>query len=635
MTLLLNVKDEDATGSFHVKYYFDQNTNSITESKLYELNNNSYQNVILNIDLSTFEPSDTIHCINIYAVDNLEKTSPEKIYCFKYIKNKPKIILNKGIKIPLTFNVDKYIPINIEYKDERRSGKFKLIKEIYNEDRNLISNQNSSLYNVGDEKPVEISVNISTLNYDTNYYINITAINSHDEESNTLTIQFIISLSTPNLTITNQPKSTYFLNKDNNISLSGHLSDINLGNVSLHYKFDDFVFKQFHSIKIDDIDEDENFNCEIPISSELLKGNNNITIKAIDSFNKDNLATFSFSIEFSQPEIVEFNVIRDSNVYRYNIDTVIPINISFVDYTGAVNLSIKYQIADEIKSVKEIKITNTNIYTSTINIPIPKLTEIDHNLLVFLEDEYRMISYKRSYNFSFKFNEPIISATVSKNVFYRNKDLDIIIDYNITDIDVSGLVKIYIILDSSKDDPFNMTIDSFSILHYSFTFPNNFNEGDHKFEIYCINSNNKESNIIIIDFTYKFNAPVLNIREQPKSDYNLYQNLTLSISGTVKDLDCLGSVIVIILLNNHNIKNETIKIKNDSEHIFTSSIPININDQFQEGSNEIIISSVDDTGKRSNSFVFTFNLIYPPPYTTLDEITNYRFYRLYNRSIPI
>lgn len=316
------------------------------------------------------------------------------------------------------------------------------------------------------------------------------------------------------------------MNKDQSIYITGNIEDTNLGVVSLEYKYNnDNDFIQFNSINIVDIDESKFFSNYIPIKQSLSKGYHIITIRAIDSYNKFDLKVFSFKIILSKPEIVEFSVMRESNIYVNKVNTQIPINLSFVDYNGNVNLDIKYQFDNsEIITIQTIKIRNTSIINYKNDIPLPSLAEKDHTLFIFLEDSSGMTSLFRNYQFDFKYNQteiqinqeydqddhPIYMKGINSSFTLNLKAIDINlveyldINYEIANTNYQRLLKLSMNYKSTKE--FQIQID----------IPVEYEENVYKLKISAKNEFNKVSDVITFYFNFSYNRPLLNVTNQIK-----------------------------------------------------------------------------------------------------------------------
>lgn len=343
-----------------------------------------------------------------------------------------------------------------------------LIKYYFNEDNNT-QNQYEVQVDSNDEtftKPITFPNDLPENNHTIHIYLLKDGFNSK-----TYNLSFEYIYNPPIISITTAPKSSYTKNTDENIIVTGTVSDRDgEDQIDIYCQFDNETPTKEISRSVNDIDVTYEFDFTVKIPSSFSEGTHIIYIWAVDSNQKqsDHLH-YQFDFNYNTPSI---SITTENNQQiRKGINNQIEIKGNVTDLDGSGTVTINYIIDDNglERLVERITIYNTSSHEFNKNIDIPSyLNEGIHKVTIYCYDESLKKSNEENINFIYIFNNPSLIVNKEPLSTYHNK-----IDRNIT---VSGtftnennaehIYFFYVIDNSSRHEIEDITITN----EHEFTF---------------------------------------------------------------------------------------------------------------------------------------------------------------------
>ena len=326
--------------------------------------------------------------------------------------------------------------------------------------------------------------------------------------------------------------------------------------INLMYKFDDKdskILKTYENIG----NEGDHVQLDIPLSSDLPESNNHtISIWAEKGFNrKSNEYILNFSFIYNRPNIEGTTISMSPYTKNINDNIAFEGTVSDNDGNGIVSVYCRFDNETENKMMSKQIINAQNekyALNFTVKIP-PSLTEDFHIIYIWAVDSNQKESDYLHFQFYFKHNEPSISITTDNNMQIRkgiNNKLEI--KGNVIDLDGSGSILIYYIIDNSTEQ-YLETITIYNTSYHEFNkkidLPANLNEEIHEIRIYCKDGNLKKSNEEIINFMYLFNNPSIIVNKEPLSIYHNKIDTNISVSGTFTNDNYADNIYFLSLIH--------------------------------------------------------------------------------------
>ena len=450
----------------------------------------------------------------------------------------------------MIYNVDNFLTINLNYQDPRGGPcwiKYAISSDGYGfQDYQTLElppeiNNNYQSYTVNIkieqlayEKSYELMINGFNPQldiYDCSSYNGYYNGNYYDcQDYNSffgclpIVMQFTIQLSTPVLSITKNPNEKYYKNKDQLISISGTLTDTNLGDVSLQYAYDSSTnFKLYETIKIESITESKQFTMNIPLDQTFSEGTHTIKIKAIDTFNKfQTLDPIKFDFMFNDPDllILDYNEYNPP-VYTKNLKDDLEIQIKLIDYNIVDTLKVDYEFEQTyFTGSVEFQMGNEIEKTDMLYIRIPSdLPENRYIVNLKAVETPERTSVVRKYYFIFKYNKPIITLNNErKEVYYKDTDKYVHISGVVRDERCNENIHIFCNIENMDDQTdTHVDLDNQCYQPFSLKIPiSRVNNGKHRFLINSMNDKQESSEQVSFTTNITFRYQPSNFEDDPK-----------------------------------------------------------------------------------------------------------------------
>ena len=286
-----------------------------------------------------------------------------------------------------------------------------------------------------------------------NQQITIWATDEKNKSSSQYFKTFSYFYNNPAIKITTTPKSSYIKNTDDIIKIVGTVSDRD-GNdiIDIFYKFDNGESIKKSQIIVTNQDTNYPFNFTVQIPSLFSVTQHNISIMAVDSYQKQSNISFSFNYYHNTPILTITN--QNDTKYIKNVDTFITItgSVKDDDETGTVYVKYKVDSNGEEKLLQSFSITTRSFYNINENIPIPSdLSEGIHTIFIWAVDNENMGTDIHILAFIYNYNTPSISITTDdrQTIYKCPNDIEFNICGSVSDLDQSGYFFIYYKFDNS------------------------------------------------------------------------------------------------------------------------------------------------------------------------------------------
>lgn len=626
------VRDPDRMGPIQIWYKYDDQP---SESKLCDVQ-------ITDANPKTFSGSANIHSsltvgshtLIIRAVDNYGLPSEPKNLPFRIDPSIPSLTVNE-IKSKYIRKTDSVISITGTVSDADQIGPIIIWGKI---DQQTGVKITEVQINDASVKSFSGTFSIPPTFSATSHTLSIWAVDNYNKQTDPKILTFTFEYNKPILNLNQIQNRVYWRTIDATLQVRGSVSDADAaGYVTIKYKIDSGSEIDLQRIDITSSGQ-ISISKDITLSNSLARGPHSISFRAVDN---DGLSTssqsFPFSYEYNKPSI-NLNALKTNPYMRTTDKIVISGNVVDQDGFGTVTITYKFDNRNDNNLINlEIKSRNSHSFSKEVAIP-SDLSESKHTITIKCFDNDNMNADPQVLEFNYKYHDPVLEITMSNNIAYTRNSNDIIrISGSVYDLDSLGQVFVKYKIDSGSYTTFQTffitTANKYTISH-DLKLSSSLAEGSHHITIVAIDNDNHESMELLFDFTYSYSAPILSVNAITDITYTRRTDSSIAISGSVKDVDCQGTIYVKYKFDNladQLLKTITLNSCNSVSFSETVTIP----DQLSEDRHKIIIFCVDETNKQSQQFPFSFSFAYNRPMLRIDTINQNTFTKSVDKFIHI
>lgn len=573
--------------------------------------------------------------ITVWAVDSRGKSSKSNpSLSFQYDYNTPVLNVN-AIKSKYIRKIDSVISITGTVSDADQIGPIIIWGKIDQQSGVKIT---EIQINDASGKSFSGTFSIPPTLSATSHTLSIWAVDNYNKQTDPKILTFTFEYNKPILNLNQIQNRVYLRVIDATLQVRGSVSDADAaGYVTIKNKIDSGSEIDLQRI---DITSSGQFSIskDITLNNSLARGPHSISFRAVDN---DGLSTssqsFPFSYEYNKPSI-NLNALKTNPYMRTTDKIVISGNVVDQDGFGTVTITYKFDNRNDNNLINlEIKSRNSHSFSKEVAIP-SDLSESKHTITIKCFDNDNMNADPQVLEFNYKYHDPVLEITMSNNIAYTRNSNDIIrISGSVYDLDSLGQVFVKYKIDGGSYTTFQTffitTANKYTISH-DLKLSSSLAEGSHHITIVAIDNDNHESMELLFDFTYSYSAPILSVNAITDITYTRRTDSSIAISGSVKDVDCQGTIYVKYKFDNladQLLKTITLNSCNSVSFSETVTIP----DQLSEDRHKIIIFCVDETNKQSQQFPFSFSFAYNRPVLRIDTINQNTFTKSVDKFIHI